>query len=318
MGVDLITERQIVGTFYKALTQNVGAEWIGGVSNYFTSDQASEEYAWLGQAPLMREWVGGRQANGFKENSMTIRNVHYEATMEALLRDLRRDKTGQMMVRIEEMARRANAHWAKLLTDLIVAGETTNCYDGTTFFYTAHTEGDSGSQSNDISSDISEYPVLEAGTVTLPAVAEIQYSIAKGIEAIVGFKDDKGQPMNEDAAAFMVMCPVSLMNVVMQAIQTPAQMAETQSALTALKGKFRLDWVVNARLGSTWASKFAIFRTDSAIKSLIRQEETGVVMKVKGAGSEYEFDHDAWQFGIDTWRNVGYGYWQNSCLVTMA
>jgi len=107
------------------------------------------------------------------------------------------------------------------------------------------------------------------------------------------------------------------MNVVMQAIQTPAQVAETQTVLNALQNKFRLDFAVNARLGSTWASKFAIFRTDAAIKSLIRQEETGVVMKVKGEGSEFEFDNDAHQYGIDTWRNVGYGYWQNACLVTM-
>jgi phage major head subunit gpT-like protein len=44
----------------------------------------------------------------------------------------------------------------------------------------------------------------------------------------------------------------------------------------------------------------------------------GVQLKVKGSGSEYEFDNDAHQYGIDTWRNVGYGMWQNSCLVTLA
>jgi phage major head subunit gpT-like protein len=317
MGANLITERQIIGTFYKALSQNVGAEWIGSVSNYFTSDQASETYAWLGMSPLMREWIGGRQTNGIKENSLTIRNKHYEATMEVLVRDLRRDKTGQIMVRIEEMARRANAHWAKLLTDLIDAGAATACYDGKYFFATDHEEGESGAQSNAISSDISEYPVIETGTTSLPAVTEMQYSIAKGIEAIAGFKDDKGQPMNEDAMSFLIMCPVTMMNVVMQAVQTPVQVAETQSALSALKNKFRIDWAVNARLGSGWASKFVIFRTDAAIKSLIRQEETGVVMKVKGAGSEFEFDNDAHQYGIDTWRNVGYGYWQNACQVTL-
>lgn len=317
MGANLITERQIIGSFYKALAQDTGASWIGDVSNYFTSDQAIEEYAWLGMSPMMREWVGGRLTHGVKESSLQIKNVHYEATMDLLVRDLRRDKTGQIMVRVNEMARRANAHWAKLLSDLIIAGESTACYDGQNFFDVDHSEGSSGTQSNDISSDISEYPVLEAGTTTLPAVTEMQYSIAKGIEAIAGFKDDQGQPMNEDASSFLVMCPVSLMNVVMQAIQTPVQIAETQSALTALKGKFRIDWAVNARL-SDWTTKIAIFRTDSNIKSFIRQEETGVVMKAKAAGSEYEFDNDAWQFGIDSWRNVGFGYWQNSCLVTLA
>jgi len=317
MGADLITERQVIGEFYRALKQDEGAAWINDTSNYFTSDQAIEEYAWLGMSPMMREWVGGRQANGVKENSLQIRNVHYEATMEVLKRDLRRDKTGQLMVRIQEMARRANAHWAKLLTDLIVAGETATCYDGAEFFATDHEEGDSGAQSNDIGADISGYAVATAGTITAPSPAEMQYVIAAGIKAIVGFLDDKGQPMNEDATSFLVMCPVALMNVVMQAIQTPAQVAETQTALVAMKNKFRIDWAVNARLGSTWASKIAVFRTDAAIKSMIRQEEMGVQLKVKGEGSEYEFDNDAHQYGIDTWRNVGYGYWQNACLVTM-
>jgi len=71
----------------------------------------------------------------------------------------------------------------------------------------------------------------------------------------------------------------------------------------------------NPRL--TWTEKIAVFRTDSNVKALIRQEETGVVVKAKAEGSDYEFDNDAHEYGVDTWRNVGYGYWQNACLVTM-
>jgi phage major head subunit gpT-like protein len=67
---------------------------------------------------------------------------------------------------------------------------------------------------------------------------------------------------------------------------------------------------------SSWTEAFAVFRADSEVKSLIRQEETKPKLKVKGEGSEYEFDNDAHQYGIDTWRNVGYGMWQMACLVT--
>jgi len=143
-----ITERQIIGSFYKTLTQDVGGAWINSVSNYFTSDQASEEYAWLGMSPTLREWVGGRNAKGFKENSLTIKNKHYEATLDVLLRDLRRDKTGQILTRINEMARRTNAHWNSLLSTLILNGAATACYDGQYFFDTDHSEGASGTQSS--------------------------------------------------------------------------------------------------------------------------------------------------------------------------
>lgn len=315
MGVKKITERQIIGEFYKTLAQDEGAGWLPLITNYFTSDQASEEYGWLGMAPALREWVGGRNAKGFRENSLTIINKHYEATLDILLRDLRRDKTGQVMVRIQEMARRTNAHWHSLISTLILNGPSTTCYDGQYFFDTDHSEGDSGTQDNDIEVDISALPVATNGVVTAPSVEELQLSIAKGIAQIVSFKDDRGEPMNEDASAFLVMVPVALMNVAMQAVATPVQVDASQTALTALKQNFSITAAANARL--TWTDEFAVFRTDSAVKPFIRQEETAVDLKVKGEGSEYEFDNDAHQYGVDTWRNVGYGYWQNACLVTM-
>ena len=316
MGIDRITERQVIGWFFQALAAQDGMAWINAISNYFTSDQASEEYAWIGQIPQMREWVGGRNAKGFRENGLTIANKHFEATLEILLRDLRRDKTGQVVARIAELARRANTHWASLLSTLIVNGESGVCYDDLYFFDTTHEEGDSGSQSNLINVDISELPVATAGSTTDPAIAEMQFAIAEGIKQIVSFVDDQGEPMNEDATGFLVMVPVSLMNYAMQAVATPAQVAETQSALQAVKSKFSIDVAVNPRL-SSWTASFALFRTDSRVKSLIRQEETAVDLKVKGYGSEFEFDNDAHQYGIDTWRNVGYGLWQNACKVTM-
>ncbi|GAF85157.1 unnamed protein product, partial [marine sediment metagenome] len=32
--------------------------------------------------------------------------------------------------------------------------------------------------------------------------------------------------------------------------------------------------------------------------------------------SEFEFDNDAHQYGVDADRNVGYGFWQHACLKT--
>ena len=94
--------------------------WIQSISNYFTSDQESETYKWLGQVPSMREWEGGREPKGFKVDGITITNRHFEDSIEIPLVDLRRDKTGQIMVRIEELADATKTHWAKLLSELIV------------------------------------------------------------------------------------------------------------------------------------------------------------------------------------------------------
>lgn len=314
--MDLLTSRAVRGMLYNALNVDTADAVVNSISNFFNSDQAAETYAFLGQTPGLREWLGGRNAKGLRESSFEIKNVHFEDTLKATLSQLRRDKSGQLMMRINEMVRRAGSHWYELLTTLLVNGEAGVCYDGLYFFDTTHEEGDSGSQSNLISADISAYPVATAGSTTLPAVAEMQFAIATAIQTIVGLKDDQGKPTNLDARKFVVMCPISLMNTTMQAVATPVQMAETQSALQALKSKFSIEVEPNPGL-SSWTASFAVARTDSNFKPFIRQQETDISVKTLGEGSDYEFENDAHLHGIDVWRNAGYGDWKSMVKVTM-
>lgn len=314
MGVETLSSRAIIGMYYRTLEQDPGARWIPWVSMMFDSDQPSETYKWLGQVPAFREWTGGRQAKGFSENGITIINKHYEATIEFLKREVRRDKTGQVRVRIAEFAQRSNSHWASLLTSLMVSGESTVCYDGQFFFDTDHSEGASGTQSNDLSVDISALPASVHGSTTAPSVEEMQQSILKAVEAIYSFKDDRGEPMNEMATQFAVMVPTSLWSTALSAVTLPLVAGGNTNVIPA-NADFRIAVCQNARL--PWTDKFAVYRADGSVRAFITQEEQGVEMKVKGEGSEFEFDFDAWQFGIDTWRNVGFGYWQNACMVTM-
>lgn len=312
-----LSSRAIIGEFYKTLRIDLGNSWIPGLSMEFNSNQESEEYKWLGMVPAMREWVGGRQAKGLRENGITVINKHYEATLDFLLREMRRDKTGQVMVRVRELARRTNSHWASLLSTLILNGPSTACYDDQFFFDTDHSEGDSGTQSNDISVDISALPTAVHGVVTAPSVEEMQLAIIQGIQQILSFVDDQGEPMNENATDFLVMTPVSLWHTAKTAVGLPIQLDASQTGLQQVKQDINIQAVANQRL-SSWTDEFAVFRTDGEVKPFIRQSETGVQIKAKAEGSEYEFDNDAHQYGVDTWRNVAYGYWQHACLVTMA
>lgn len=315
MDQSALSSRAIMGMYFARLETDPGLAWMGGVSNLFASDQASETYNFLGQSPAMREWVGERQAKGFSGQGLTIVNKHYEATIEIAKRDARRDKTPQIQARVMEFADRAVTHWASLLSTLILAAPSTACYDGQFFFDTDHSEGDSGSQSNDISVDISALPAAVHGSVTAPSVEEMQQSILAGITQILTFKDDRGEPMNENAREFLVMVPASLYMVAVAATATMTTMALQQNLNPNVIANFRVNVAMNTRL--TWTDSFAVWRTDSPIKGLIRQTEQEVELKAKAEGSEFEFDNDAWQFGIDAWRGVGYGYWQRACYVTM-
>lgn len=311
--IDRITSRAVIGEFYRVLEQDTGAGWVNSLGMYFSSDQATEEYAWLGNVPAMREWIGGRHAKGFSENGLTVKNKHFEATIEILVRHMRRDKSGQAMLRIAELADRANSHWASLLSTLILNGESQVCYDGQFFFDTDHTEGSSGTQSNDITVDISTLPAEVQGTPTQPSVAQFQQAVLQAVAQIGSFVDDEGEPMNETARQFMVMVPTSLHFVAENALSVPRGTdLEERSPLS----NFSVAPASNSRL-SPWTDKFAVFRTDGRVKPFIRQEEDGVNLKAKAEGSEFEFDNDAHQYGIDTWREVAYGYWQHACLVQM-
>jgi len=315
MDQQLLASRAIMGMYFARLETNPGLIWVNGVSNLFGSDQSSETYAFLGQSPAMREWIGGRQAKGLRGNSVTITNKHYEATLEIRKTDARRDKTAQIEARVNEFADRSLTHWASLLSTLILNAPSTVCYDGQYFFDTDHSEGDSGTQDNDITVDISALPAAVHGVVTAPSVEEMQQTILRAIAQIMSFKDDRGEPMNENAREFMVLVPTSLYLVAVAAVSALTTAALQQNLNPNIIANLKVDVQMNARL--TWTDSFAVFRTDSPVKALIRQSEQDVELKAKAEGSEFEFDNDAWQFGIDAWRNVGYGYWQRACYVTM-
>ncbi len=309
-----LSSRAIIGEFFKRLNEKTGMEWIEKISNYFTSDQDSEDYRWIGNSPVMREWVGGRHAKGFQSNGISIENKHFEATLDIPVKHLRRDKTGQIKARIGEMATKTKSHWALLLSKLIADGETTPCYDGKSFFAENHKEGKSGTQSNKITFDLAKAAINgEVGTVELPTEAALREAILAGIQQIIGFKDDQGEPFNECATRFVVMVPFNLWFVAKAALAVPLSVGGASNPVKVLSD-LDISIAANPRLSG---SKIYVFRADGDVKAFIRQEETAVQMKAKAEGSEYEFDNDAHQYGVDTWRNVGYGYWQHACQVTL-
>lgn len=309
-----LSSRAVIGMFYERLNANPGSNWINPLSMLFNSDQESEDYAWLGQVPQMREWIGGRQPKSLREYPWTIRNKHFESSIRVPVRWLRRDKSGQVRVRINELADRSTSFWAYLLSQLILNGASTVCYDGQYFFDTDHSEGDSGAQSNSISVDISTLPAALHGSTTAPSVEEFQQAVQLAIQAILGFKDDQGEPMNEGASQFLVQVPTSLWMVANNALRAPVLTSGMTNIVQAMD---ELGIVIAPNTRLTWTDKFAVFRTDGATKPFIRQQETDVMVKAKAEGSEFEFDNDEHEYGIDAWRNVGYGFWQHAVLVTM-
>lgn len=303
-----ITTRGVRGMLLQAL-ETGAASWINDLVMRTTSDQASENYAWLGAPPAMHEFIGKRKLESLPEVSFSISNKDHEANLVIKSKDMRRDKLGMIQTRVNQLADRVNDYPATLLSTLILNGGAALAYDGQYFFDTDHSEGSSGTLSNSISVDIT--------TTTAPTADEMAVAIMAAIQKMYGFKDNAGQPMNQNARAFTVMVPTTFMTAAFQAV-TALLGANGQSAIIpSLRDKFTINVEVNPRLDASWTTKFSVFRTDGNVKPFILQEEEGGRDVIAlGDGSEYEQMNKEQIFGVDWAGNVGYGYWQGAVLVT--
>jgi len=133
------------------------------------------------------------------------------------------------------------------------------------------------------------------------------------VSAILGFKDDQGEPMNEGASNFLVMVPTVYLQPFASVLNNPFIASGQSNIVKNIEG-FNFSLAVNPRLTST--AKFFVFRTDGQTKPFIRQEEQGITVSAIAEGSELEFHEDKHRYGVKAIRNVGYGYWQHACLYT--
>lgn len=311
-----ITEKDVIGMFFQQMEVFQGNSWVNSLANTFTSAQATETYAGLGAAPALREWLGGKKAKSFREQSITITNRDFEATLAIKTKDLRRDKTGQLLVRIGQLAERAVSHDAKLLTDLIENGAGTtiaSCYDALALFSGSHAVGDAGTTDNAIDSDISAAPVANHGTTTNPSVGEFVHAVMDGVQTLSSFKDDQGEPINENAKSFVVMVPNGLSKAARLALSQRSIGDGEDNPLLSDTMSYQI--VSNARL--TWTDKFIVARADSLSKPLILQRETEQMLKVLGDGSDHEFKEAEHLYSVEKSGYMGLGAFDKIVQVTL-
>jgi len=311
-----LSSRAIIGLFYEILEASKDLAWPFRVGMEFTSDQESETYKWLGSSPMMREWIGGRLAKSLRENGITITNKEFEATLEIATKDLRRDKTGQIKIRIGEMADRTNQHWASLLSTIIKNGGATVCYDNQYFFDNDHSEGDSGTLSNLLT--VSDYSDLNVTTPANPTADELIKVILKLVQHMYSLKDDRGEPLNENARKFMLMVPVNMWAAAMQACTKNLISTGTGAIDNPLLGNdgFSIEPVSNPRFTTT--TELYLFRADGRAKPFILQNEVDVQIDAIAEGSEEEFKNKRHLYGVSASRNVGYGLWQQAIKATLS
>lgn len=102
------------------------------------SSTGEEQYAWLGQFPDLREWVGDRRIKELSSHGFSIRNKKFESTVRVRRDDISDDRVGIYKPMVQEMGRVAKLQPDKLLFSLLASGFDTLCFDGQNFFDQDH------------------------------------------------------------------------------------------------------------------------------------------------------------------------------------
>lgn len=287
-------EKGLRAEFMKAYqsTENVG---LMEAAMKITSSASKEDFGWLGSAPTMQEFKDEKAPRALLDFDFSIKNVPFEGTIGVDKFALRNDQLGATQVRIKDLASRAKVFPAKLMMALMVSGTTNLCYDGQPFFSASHSEGDSGAQSN----------LLNGTGVT---DAQIQADFEAAVAAMISYKDDRGEPYYEDAAA---------MNLVV--VCSPALKAKFDRLFNAdtiamnsntMKGRGRA--VVSSRLtGNSWY----LLNVAGEIKPFILQENMPVTFGALEGDSDEGFKRRTYLYGVEWYGNVGYGLWQKAIKV---
>jgi phage major head subunit gpT-like protein len=131
----------------------------------------SVDYKWLGDFPMMQEWLGDRVLKDLTAFNYEIVNKDYEATVEVDRNDIEDDQIGVYTPMIQSLGAAAKQHPDILIFALLAAGFATVCYDGQFFFDTDHPVGD-GVVSNDGSGSGTAWYLLDLSRPIKPLILQ--------------------------------------------------------------------------------------------------------------------------------------------------
>jgi len=271
-------------TFMKALDTAKKMAFYTKVATTIKSTGSSETYEWLGDFPAIKEFLGTRQIEAFREHSYTLTNKKYEVTIGVDL-DKMDDNPGYVEPRLKGMAQKFANHPSRLMIDLMVDGTTDLCYDGKAFYATDHpVDGDAGSTFSNL---------LTGAGVT---VAHIKTDWGKVTRSLLEYEGRDGDVLFDDIGKIEVVYPAELQQVFEEAFE--AVLISTGGSNVVLK---KAELTASGRLSD--AKDWYANKVDSFIKPFVLQDRKGVVTEWNDRD---KFDKDILYFGGKARYVAGY------------
>lgn len=243
-------------------------------------------YAWMGQIPSMREWIGDREIQNLIAHDYTIKNKTYELTTRVPVNDIADDQYGIYTPLVQEMGLSAKKHPDVLTFDLLGKGFNEKCYDGKAFFSNEHPMGNDNKtvQSN-------------KGTKKLCAA-----SYAEARQALMTIKGDSERTLNI-VPDLLVVAPQN------ETIARELLFADLIAG-TSNTNKNTCDLLVVPEL-TDYPDQWYLLCTKRYIKPLVYQEREKPKLVCKNKETDDNvFFNDEVLYGIKARYNVGFGLWQ--------
>lgn len=268
----------------------------------YPSTRDHEHHRFLGSVPQMREWGQGRLAKGLGVESYSVENLKYEATIEVDRDELDDDQTGQIRIRIGELAEYAATHKDAMIEDLLNNGHSAgfHSYDGVPFFNAAHVSGDSGEQSNVLTPT--------AADVAAVTVAEFRAAFAGAVGQMIAYKDDRGQVLRlqPNPAGFILIVPTALYFTALDALGIALVPATDGLARNVLQNAASR---VVPFAGLTDSASWFLCKTDRTIRPFVFQDRMGIEFGSVAQNSEEAFKREKYYFGVRARYRITYGQW---------
>ena len=146
-----------------------------------------EPHAWMGALPPPRQMIDGRRLQGMRAFTYNVENQEWELSFLLPRRLFEDDQTGNMQIRIQEVADLWTMNKEYLFAQMLINGATAGnlAYDALTFFHDTRTEGSSGTIDNATTS--------AAATGTIPTASEFLDAMAVIKALMFAYLDDQGR-----------------------------------------------------------------------------------------------------------------------------
>lgn len=284
----VVIEKGLQARFAQAMQQFYAAREIAPglmqAALEVPSTGAYEKLGWLGSLPGVQQWLGERNAKELKDYDYTIKNKDWEASVIINENDWDDDQTGSFSVVPAMLAKRIMSHPEKLISELVVNGDSELAYDGIPFFSAA--------------TGVRTITNLLTGTGT--ALANLKADLISALGAMAKFTDDNGEIMNIQGN--VIYCPINLKPDFESLVFSTADPTAAGGVNTynPFNGKFVV--IGDARLDADDANDWYLFATNEIVKPFVYQLRQKARPSMEKANLTKQ-----WVFGADYRGNGGYG-----------